>query len=117
MEPPNFHLYRYSHSLNGHYTVIVKMVNSILSGHLIAVLLAIHVLTSQFIGSGTFRLGTGHLGAGTIGLMNFFFQIRFSVATLFRFAAHFAHVRIEDPSRSRFALNGIQGITCFIVFS
>ena len=27
---------------------------------------------------------------------------------LSRFIAHFAHVRIEDSSRNRFALNGIQ---------
>ena len=39
---------------------------------------------------------------------NFFFQLRFSVATLFRFVARFAHVKIEDSSRNRFALNGIQ---------
>ena len=31
-----------------------------------------------------------------------------SVATLFRFVARFARVRIEDSSRNRFALNGIQ---------
>ena len=41
----------------------------------------------------------------------------FIVATLFRFVARFARVRIEDSSRNRFALNGIQGIACFIVFS
>ena len=38
----------------------------------------------------------------------FFFQLRFSVATLFRIVALFARVRIEDSSRNRFALNGIQ---------
>ena len=37
-----------------------------------------------------------------------FFQLRFSVATLFRFVARFAHVRIEDSSLTRFALTGIQ---------
>ena len=31
-----------------------------------------------------------------------------SVATLFRFVARFARVRIEDSSFNRFALNGIQ---------
>ena len=35
-------------------------------------------------------------------------QLRFSVATLFRFVARFTRVRIEDSSRNRFALNGIQ---------
>ena len=34
--------------------------------------------------------------------------LRFSVATLFRFVARFARVRIEDSSQNRFALNGIQ---------
>ena len=42
---------------------------------------------------------------------------RFSVATLFRFVARFGCVRIKDSSRKRFALNGIQRIACFIVFS
>ena len=37
-----------------------------------------------------------------------FFFIRFSVATLFRFVARFARIRIEDSSRNRFALNMIQ---------
>ena len=46
-----------------------------------------------------------------------FFLLRFSVTTLFRFVARFARVRIKDSSRNRFALNGIQGIACFIVFS
>ena len=46
-----------------------------------------------------------------------FFWISFSVATLFRFVASFTRVRIEDSSRKRFVLNGIQGIACFIVFS
>ena len=32
----------------------------------------------------------------------------FSVATLFRFVARFARVRIEDSNRNRFALNSIQ---------
>ena len=40
-----------------------------------------------------------------------------SVATLFRFVARFARARIEDSSRNRFALNGIKGIACLIVFS
>ena len=34
-------------------------------------------------------------------------QLVFSVATLFRFVARFARVRIEDSSRNRFTLNGI----------
>ena len=34
--------------------------------------------------------------------------LRFSVATFYRFVARFARVRIEDSSRNRFALNGIQ---------
>ena len=46
-----------------------------------------------------------------------FFWICLSVATLFRFVARFARVRIEDSSRNRFTLDGIQGIACFIVFS
>jgi len=33
---------------------------------------------------------------------------RFSVASLFRFVARFARVKIEDSSFNRFALNGIQ---------
>ena len=37
-----------------------------------------------------------------------FSELRFSVATLFRFVARFARVRIEDSSFNRFALNGIQ---------
>ena len=46
-------------------------------------------------GAGYF--GAGHFGAGTIGRQNFFFLlICFSVATLFRFVAGFARVRIED---------------------
>ena len=57
-------------------------------------------------GAGYF--GAGHFGAGTIGSQNFFFLICFSVATLFRFVARFARVRIEESSRNRFALNGIQ---------
>ena len=36
---------------------------------------------------------------------------------MFRFVARFARVRIEDSRRNRFALNGIQGIALFIVFS
>ena len=47
----------------------------------------------------------------------FFFQDLFSVATLFPFVARFARGRIEDSSFNRFALNGIQEITCFIVIS
>ena len=43
--------------------------------------------------------------------------LRFSVATLFRFVARFARRRIEDSSFNRFALNGIQEIAGFIVFS
>ena len=35
-------------------------------------------------------------------------ELRFSVATLFRLVARLARVRIEDASRNRFALNGIQ---------
>ena len=35
------------------------------------------------------------------------FKLRFFVATLFRFVARFARVRIEDSSLNRFALNGI----------
>ena len=46
-----------------------------------------------------------------------FFYLRFSVATLFWFVAHFARVRIENYSRNRSVPNGIQGIACFIVFS
>ena len=42
---------------------------------------------------------------------------RFSVATLFRSVARFARGRIEDSSFNRFALNGVQEIACFIVFS
>ena len=34
--------------------------------------------------------------------------LHFSVATLFRFVARFARVRIEDFSLNRFVLNGIQ---------
>ena len=59
------------------------------------------------------RLGAGHLGAWTIRY-KVFFQLRFSVATLFQFVARFARVRIEDSNRNSFALNGIQGIACFI---
>ena len=58
--------------------------------------------------TGRVRFGSGHLGAGTIWRQNFYFYISFSVATLFRFIARFARVRIEDSSRIRFALNGIQ---------
>ena len=36
------------------------------------------------------------------------FGTKRSVATLFRFVARFARVRIEDSSRNRFVLNGIQ---------
>ena len=54
----------------------------------------------------TFRRRT--FRAGKIWCQNFFFQIRFSVATLFRFVARFARVRIDDSSFNRFALNGIQ---------
>ena len=43
--------------------------------------------------------------------------LRFSVATLFGSVARFARVRIEDSSRNRLALNGIQRIACIIVFS
>ena len=35
---------------------------------------------------------------------------------MFRFETRFARGRIEDSSFNRFALNGIQGIACFIVF-
>ena len=66
---------------------------------------------------GRVRFGAGHFGAGTIGRQNFFFWIRFSVATLFQFVARFARGKIEDPCFNRFALNGIQEIACFIVFS
>ena len=68
--------------------------------------------------SGRVRLGAGHLRAWTIGREKSapdycrFFQIRFSGATLFRFVARFARVRIEDSSRNRFALNGIERIAC-----
>merc|ERR1719154_167249 len=80
---------------------------------------------TDILGSGTFRrrrfgaghFGAGHFGAGTIRRQNFFFQIRCSAATLFRFVARFARGRIEDSSFNRFALNGIQEIACFIVFS
>ena len=37
-------------------------------------------------------------------------------ASSFWFIASFTRVRIEDSSRNRVALNGIQRITCFIVF-
>ena len=42
--------------------------------------------------------------------------LRFSVATLFRFVARFAHARIEDSIFNRFALNGnpkLPAILCF----
>ena len=45
------------------------------------------------------------------------FGTKRSLATLFQFVAHFPLVRIEDSSRNRFALNFIQRIACFIVFS
>ena len=68
------------------------------------------------MGLGTFR--RNRFGAaGTIGCQNFYFWIHFSVATLFRFVAHFACGRVEDSSFNRFALNGTQEIACFIVFS
>ena len=44
------------------------------------------------------------------------FGTKRSVATLFQFVTGSAQVRIEDSSRNRFALNGIQRIACFIVF-
>ena len=72
------------------------------------------------LGSGTFHrrcFGAGHFGAGHFGARTFFFQIRCSAATLFRFVARFARGRIEDSSFNRFALNGIREIACFIVFS
>ena len=47
----------------------------------------------------------------------FFFLASFSIATVFRFVDRFARVGIEESSRNRFVLNGIQGIACFIVFS
>ena len=71
-------------------------------------------------GSGTFwhrRLRAAHFGAGHLGAGTIWRQIRFSVATLFRLVARFAHVRFEDSSRNRFALNGIQEIARFIAFS
>ena len=36
------------------------------------------------------------------------FSIRFSLVTLFRLVARLARVRVEDSSRNRFALIGIQ---------
>ena len=44
------------------------------------------------------------------------FGTKRSVATLFRFVAHFTRVWIEDCNRNRFELNGIKKIACFIVF-
>ena len=43
-------------------------------------------------------------------------QLRFSVATLFRFVARFARVKIENSSRNRFALNVIQMDFCGGIF-
>ena len=51
------------------------------------------------------------------GARIFFLDSFFFLAMLIRFVARFARVRIEDSSRNRFVLNGIQGIACFIVFS
>ena len=59
------------------------------------------------------RFGAGQFGAGHFSART----IRCSEATLFRFVARFARSRIEDSSFNRFALNGIQEIACFIVFS
>ena len=56
--------------------------------------------------------GRWTFGRRTFGSLDYrapvFFSLGFSVATLFRFVARFAPVRIEDCSRNRFALNGIQ---------
>ena len=76
-------------------------------------------------GLGELSLGdlSGHVlqGRRTFGHLDYrtpgFLQLRFSVATVFRFVARYARVRIEDSSRNRFVLNGIQGIVCFIVYS
>ena len=74
----------------------------------------------SLIGIGPKLCGVGYVSAPPIRRWTFrrrdyrapelFFGIYFSVATLFRFVARFACF-------NRFALNGIQEIACFIVFS
>ena len=80
---------------------------------------------TRIFGSGKFRrrrLDAGYSvpdiwAPGLSGTRTFFFRFVFFVAMLFRFVARFTRGRIEDSSFNRFALNGIQEIACFIVFS
>ena len=66
----------------------------------------------ELVGGGPFD-SPSHLG----GESCFLWVGYVSAPPLFRFVASFARVWIEDSSRNRFALNGIQGIASFIDFS
>ena len=58
-------------------------------------------------------LGLFHAGFFPAGLFQLIFFCSYGVSV----CRSLARVRIEDFNRNRFALNGIQGIVCFIVFS
>ena len=57
---------------------------------------------------GRVRFGRWKFGRRDYRAPELFFYIHFSVATLFRFVARFARVRIENSSRNRFTLNGMK---------
>ena len=71
---------------------------------------------------GRVRFGTAVLALdisapGLFGARTFFLDLLFCTYVVSVFVARFARGRIEDSNFNRFALNGIQEIACFIVFS